>query len=83
MCPTTHEPDPSESETISIDFPRQVSALDLPLRVRNILREEGINRTTDLLDKRRSELFRLPGMGVTSIQQIQDALSPYGVQLRP
>lgn len=59
-----------------------LNALDLPVRVKNYLAfHSGITTVEKLLAMSRSDLLRRPGIGRTSLREIDQALSEHGLWL--
>lgn len=58
-----------------------IDDLDLTVRAYNCLRREGIVHVCNLLAKTREELLTIRGMGVTSVRDIEKALTNLGLHL--
>jgi DNA-directed RNA polymerase subunit alpha len=67
-----------EPQTFKTDFERSVADLDLPVRLSNMLVNEGILTVGDLVKCTDSDLIRLPGCGLNSMKVLKTALAEYG-----
>ena|SRR5207249_3687680 len=56
--------------------------LDLPRKLHNLLRQEGIRTVGELARRSETDLRRLPGLGEASLREVRHALGPLGVTLR-
>jgi hypothetical protein len=55
--------------------------LEVPVRVANMLKVEGIRTVGHLATMSEAELLRCPNFGRRSLQQLKQALDEYGVEL--
>ena len=62
--------------------PLDIDALGLPIRVRNVFRNEGINTLADLLMISSEEFMRMPNFGKASLKQVEDVLAERGWTLK-
>lgn len=55
--------------------------LEVPVRVANMLKVEGIHTVGQLATKSEAELLRCPNFGRGSLKKLKEALDEYGVEL--
>lgn len=67
-----------EPQVFRTDFDRSVQNLDLPVRLSNMLVNEGILTVDDVLKCSQVDLLKLPGCGRHSMKALNTALAEYG-----
>jgi DNA-directed RNA polymerase alpha subunit len=60
---------------------KPIDELNLPYRIENILKSEGIHAIGELAKKTEIELLKIPGLGRKSLQEIINSLALKGVSL--
>jgi len=63
-----------ENRNIPQEFFEQIDRAELPVRVANALKNEGINHYVDLLDKPKGDFHRIPNFGASSFVGLVDHL---------
>jgi len=58
-----------------------VGELELTVRAHNCLKAEQIETVADLVTRTEVELFRAPGMGKKSMEEIKEVLNKYNLRL--
>ena len=60
-----------------------IEELELGVRPYNQLKRVGIETIGDLVSKSRNQLLAIPNMGLRSVEEIEEALTTWGLQLHP
>lgn len=63
-------------------YDEPLAVLELCVRARHALAKAGITRVGTLVEKSWTDLFCLPNLGTTSIQNVREALGRHGLALR-
>ena len=61
---------------------KPVSDLNLSVRARKCMNRLGINTLGDLISRSSDELLEAKNFGQTSLQEVKDKLTQYGLRLR-
>ena len=61
---------------------KQISGLDLPIRVQHCLKSRGITTLGELMQKSKRELLQITNFGKWSLQELEKKLAELGVVLR-
>jgi carbon monoxide dehydrogenase subunit G len=64
------------------DLGESLESLDLPLRLYNSLRREGIHTVTDLAGRTREQLLAIEHVGPASVEEIRQKLADRGLTLK-
>lgn len=64
--------------------PKLVSVVELPIgtRIQNLLEKEGIKTVAGLVQKTKSQLLGIPGLGEKALEELDESLQKLGVSLR-
>lgn len=64
--------------------PKSLPIVELPVstRIQNILEKEGVKTIAGLIQKTRSQLLGIPGLGEKALEEIEEALTTLTVSLR-
>ncbi|TSC64150.1 MAG: DNA-directed RNA polymerase subunit alpha [Parcubacteria group bacterium Gr01-1014_106] len=64
--------------------PKLVSVVELPIgtRIQNLLEKEGIKTVAGLVQKTKSQLLGIPGLGEKALEELDESLQKLGVNLR-
>ena len=72
----------TEEETNEELLNKSVGEIKLSVRVRRALTKLGIETLTDLIGKTEAELLGCKNFGVTSLNEVKERLTSYGLSLR-
>ena len=65
----------------NINLNRSVSELEVPIRIMNALKTNGINTIEDIVIRTDRELLRLPNFGRKSLNEIKEVLTGMSLEL--
>ena len=65
----------------NLHLKRPVSDLELPVRPLSTLMNMGVKTIGDLVQKTQSELYRIPGFGTVSLNQVKHCLQEINLEL--
>ncbi|OHA84258.1 MAG: hypothetical protein A2408_00145 [Candidatus Yonathbacteria bacterium RIFOXYC1_FULL_52_10] len=75
------EGEPAGSAALDPFFRRSINDLELTVRTANCLKDEGIRRVGDLVQKNGVDLLKIPNLGKKSLNEIKDVLDVHGLNL--